>query len=469
MNPRRQFVKWLLPCIAVVMFIPGCLSTAGSTKVTPDEARAIAKEAYIYGFPMVDSYRIQYAYFVNRDNPEYKGPYNQLRNIARVFTPEDKAVQTPNSDTPYSILGMDLRSEPIVISVPDVKDGRYYSIQLIDAYTHNFDYIGTRSTGSEPGNYLIAGPGWKGPIPEGIKKVIKSETELVIAIYRTQLFNPADLENVKAVQAAYKAQPLSAFLGQATPQAAAAINFISPLSPEKQKTSLDFFNILNFTLKYCPINSSEAVLMERLAKIGVGGNKAFDTAQMTPEMRSAIHQGMQDAWQELADFKKKVDAKELTSGELFGSRSYLQNKYIYRMGGAVIGIYGNSKEEAMYPVYTLDSSGKALNGARKYTLRFAPGQLPPVRAFWSLTMYELPASLLVANPLNRYLINSPMLPQLKKDKDGGLTLHIQKDSPGKSLEPNWLPAPGGPFFMVLRLYVPADEAISGKWSAPALK
>jgi len=144
----------------------------------------------------------------------------------------------------------------------------------------------------------------------------------------------------------------------------------------------------------------------------------------------------------------------------------MKSNYLYRMGAAVMGIYGNSKQEAMYPVYGVDADGKKLDGANRYTLRFPPGQLPPVNAFWSLTMYELPQSLLVANPINRYLINSPMLPQLKKDADGGLTLIIQNESPGKDKEPNWLPAPKGPFIMYMRLYWPKTEATEGKWTAP---
>jgi hypothetical protein len=158
----------------------------------------------------------------------------------------------------------------------------------------------------------------------------------------------------------------------------------------------------------------------------------------------------------------------VSSGDVFGTRQYLKGNYLYRMV-ATIGIWGNSKQEAMYPIYRLDAEGQALSGANRYTLRFAPGQLPPVNAFWSLTMYELPASLLVANPLNRYLLNSPMLPQFKRDDDGGLTLYIQNESPGADKEPNWLPAPKGPFIMFMRLYWPKAEAMNGTWKQPPLQ
>ena len=153
------------------------------------------------------------AYFVDRENPEYKTSWNQLLNTPRVYTPDDKTVQTPNSDTPYSMIGMDLRAEPLVITVPPIDKERYFSIQLIDAYTHNFDYIGSRTTGNDGGSFLIAGPDWNGETPKGVKKVIRSETGFALALYRTQLFNPADLDDVKKVQAGYRAQLLSAFLG----------------------------------------------------------------------------------------------------------------------------------------------------------------------------------------------------------------------------------------------------------------
>jgi hypothetical protein len=445
------------------------LTFARAADVTPTEARAIATEAYTYGYPMVDSYRILNAYFVNRESSEFKAPWNQLLNIPRVYTPDDKAVQTPNSDTPYSMVGMDLRAEPIVLTVPPIEKNRYFSIQLIDLYTHNFDYIGSRATGNNGGSFLIAGPGWKGETPRGVKKVVRSETNLVLAVYRTQLFNPGDLDNVKKVQEGYKAQPLSAFLGQPAPPAASAIDFVKPLTPDTQKTSLEFFNILNFALQFCPTNSSEQELMSRLARIGVGAGKTFDPGKLSPDMKKAIADGMADAWTDQAALKKRIDAKELTSGDMFGTREDLKNNYAYRMAGAVLGIYANSKEEAMYPAYTVDSAGQALDAARnRYTIHFEPGQFPPVHAFWSLTMYELPASLLTANPLNRYLLNSPMLSQFKLDGDGGVTLLIQNESPGADKEPNWLPAPKGPFFMAMRLYWPKEEALTGKWTAPPL-
>jgi len=446
------------------------LSFRAADQVSPAEVRAIAKEAYIYGFPMVDGYRIQYAYYVDRNNPEFKAPWNQIHNVPRVFTPDDKVVQTPNSDTPYSTLGLDLRAEPMVITVPPIETSRYFSVQLIDLYTFNFGYIGSRTTGNDGGSFLVAGPDWKGARPPGVKKVFRCETEFAIAGFRTQLFNPGDLDNVKKVQAGYKAQPLSQFLGKPVPPATPTINFIKPLSPDEQRTSPEFFNILNFILKFCPTNPSEKELLTRFAKLNIGAGKDFDVDKLSPEMKEAVEDGMADAWQAFAEAKKQVDAGRVTASDFFGTREHLKSNYMYRMLGAGLIPYGNSKQEGMYPVYTVDEKGQKLDAAQnRYTLRFAPGQLPPVNAFWSLTIYELPSRLLVANPLNRYLINSPMLPDLKRDADGGVTLYIQHDSPGKDKESNWLPAPSGPFLMFLRLFWPKPEALDGKWKQPPLQ
>jgi hypothetical protein len=462
---KRDFTKGMILAAGFAGLGP---ATVHAADVVEDEARAIAKEAYIYGFPMIDNYRIQHAYFVDTKNPEYKGPWNQLVNIPRVYTPADTAIQTPNSDTPYSMLGMDLRAEPMVLTVPPIEKDRYFSVQLIDAYTFNFDYIGSRATGNDGGSFLVAGPNWKGEMPKGVKKVFRSETELIIAAYRTQLFNPDDLDNVKKIQAGYKAEPLSKFLGEPAPKAAPAIDFIKPLSPAEEKTSPEFFNILNFILQFCPTNSSETELMARFAKIGVGAGKTFDANSLSPDMKTSIEQGMADAWADLEALRKRVDAGEVTSGDMFGTREYLKNNYLYRMAAAVLGIYGNSKQEAMYPIYAVDADGKKLDGVDKYTVHFAPDMLPPVNAFWSLTMYNLPQSLLVANPINRYLLNSPMLPQFVKDADGGLTFYVQNESPGKDKEANWLPAPKGPFFIAMRLYWPKQEALDGRWKQPPM-
>lgn len=460
-------VKWtVLAAISACIIIGSANAQSGNA--SPDEVRAITKEAYIYGFPLVDSYRIQHAYFVDTKNPEYRAPWNQLINTPRVYTPADTAIQTPNSDTPYSWLGLDLRAEPMVLTLPKIDKSRYFSVQFIDAYTFNFAYLGSRTTGNDGGIFLIAGPAWKGKTPKGIEKVIHSETDFDWAVYRTQLFNPDDLDNVKKVQAGYKAEPLSEYLHTA-PAAVPPIDFIQALTPDEERKSLKFFNVLNFVLDHSKIDPSEKGLMARFAKIGVGPGQTFDESKLSPEAKTAMDGGITDAWADLATLQKdKIDTGKVTSGDILGDRATLKGNYLYRMAGTVLGIGGNSKQEAMYPVYSVDADGQRLTGANNYTIHFAAGQLPPVHSFWSLTMYELPKSLLVANPINRYLINSPMLPQLIKDPDGGITLYVQNSSPGKDKEANWLPAPQGPFIAFMRLYWPKQTALDGKWKQPPL-
>lgn len=442
---------------------------AVSSDLSLDSITAITKEAYIYGYPVVDNYRIQYDYFQDSTSTEFKAPWNHVANIARVYTPKDVAVQSPNSDTPYSFVGFDLRAEPIVITTPEIEKDRYFMIQFIDAYTFNFDYVGSRTTGNNAAKYMVAGPNWNGEAPAGINKVIKSETQFVMAFYRTQLFNPADIDNVKKIQAQFKAEPLSAYLGT-EPSPVEKIDFLKPITQDEQKASLEFFKEMNFALRFTPPNATETELMSRFAKIGVGPGKEFDVQKLSPEVKAAMEKGIQEAWAEFSGLKKKFDAGEITSGDVFGTRAYLKNNYLYRLAGDVIGIFGNSKEEAMYPFYGIDSDGNKLDGStNKYTLHFAEGELPPVNAFWSLTMYKMPQSLLVDNPINRYLVNSPMIPNFVKDKDGGITLYIQNESPGKAKEANWLPAPKGPFVLVMRLYWPKEAALDGSWKKPPLE
>lgn len=434
--------------------------------VTTAQIRDIAKQAYIYGYPMVDNYRIQYAYFQDKQSSQFRAPWNTLHSDAHVATPADTAVQTPNSDTPYTTLGADLRAEPLVLTVPEVQSNRYYSVQFIDGYTYNMGYLGSRTTGNKAGKYLLAGPNWKGEKPAGIEEVLHADTDFVLALYRTQLFGPNDIDNVKAIQAGYQVEPLSKFLGTAAPAAPAAPDFVVPQAPAEQKKSTKFFETLNFVLKYVPVLDSEKGLRAKFASIGVGTDKKLDIGALPADQQQAFQDGLTDAWTEYNALQARIDKGEVTTAQMFGDRQTMGTNYLYRMAGAINGIYGNDTAEAMYPIFRLDSAGAALNGSNKYTYRFAPGQLPPVKGFWSLTMYRLPESLLVANPINRYLINSPMLPSLKKDADGGYTFYVQKESPGADKESNWLPAPDGPFVLIERLYWPEQAAIDGTWKAP---
>lgn len=442
------------------------LTACATTGAPPAEVRATARAAYLYGFPMIESYKVIHAYSVDEGGPQYKGPFNHIKNEARVYTPQDTAVVTPNSDTPYSFVVMDLRAEPLVLTVPGMEGDRYFSVQLVDLYTHNFAYIGTRATGNFGGTFLIAGPDWKGRKPRGVERVLRCETQLALAIYRTQLKGPDDMEKVKAIQAEYRIQPLSAFRAMPAPLRPPAIDW--PRPEKGLDKTVEFFRLLDFLLQFAPVHPSERALRDQLAAIGIG--TGFDPGALSPEMKSAIEAGIRDAWRDYDALQVRISAKEVKSGDLFGTRAYLKNNYLYRFAAARIGLFGNSKEEALYPIYAVDADGAPLDASQNaYTLTLREEDLAAAKAFWSVTMYDGKTQLLIDNPLNRYLINSPMLDSLRKGDDGSITIHVQKDAPAEDKMSNWLPAPNGPFYMVLRLYIPAPEVIAGTWQAPAVQ
>ena len=333
---------------------------------TAEQARAIAKEAYTWGFPMVDNYRVMYSYFVDKENPEYKGAWNEVHSTARVYTPADTTIQTPNSDTPYSALGADLRTEPLVLTVPPIGQDRYYSLQFIDLYTYNVDYVGSRTTGNSGGRFLLAGPGWKGGKPDGVDGVIRMDTDLAMVLYRTQLFDPDDLDNVEKIQEGYQVTPLSAFLKQAAPPPADPIDFVPPLNREQERTSPQFFDLLGFLMRYAPAVPAEQEMRNRFASLGIGPDRTFDADALDPATRDAVTAGMADAWADIDALKKnEVDTGKVSSAEFFGTAADLKGNYLYRMAGAVLGIYGNTAAEALYPNFSNDSTGAPLTGGEQ--------------------------------------------------------------------------------------------------------
>ena len=447
------------------------------SNLTAQEIQQIAKEAYIYGFPMVVNYKTMYFYAVLPESPEYKGGFNNLKSEARVYTPEDKAVVTPNSDTPYGMGWFDLRAEPFVIQVPEMEPERFYQVQLIDLFTHNYAYISTTATGNQPGKYLLTGPGWQGDIPADIRAVIPSETSLIFMVVRTQLFNPGDLDRVKEIQRGFKLEPLSAYAGTPAPSTPPEIPF--PAWVEGSQFDTRAFNYIDFMLGLTERHPSEADIYARFAKIGLGTGEGFEIDKVSPETREAMEAGIKDGFAAMEAVIARLISDPLSSAKVFGTRAFLSQTalnfgldklWLLRMAGAHLGLYGNSGKEAVYPTYQTDADGEPLNAAgNNYVLTFLKGKLPPVKAFWSLTMYDGKTQLLVDNPLDRYLLNSPMMDQFALNEDGSLSLYIQRDHPGPTQESNWLPAPDGPFYLVLRLYGPEEQVLAGQWQHPPLQ
>jgi hypothetical protein len=482
MNPTNQAPKSTtmkttrsLNLIAAALTAVLAPTTVRAADITPAETKAIAEEGFIYGLPIVMNYAVMYGYAVDRNSGQFKAPFNEIKNEPRVYTYEDTAIITPNSDTPYSFVWMDLRAEPMVLSVPAVEKSRYYAVMLCDGNTYNYGYIGSRATGNEAGDYLVVGPDWKGETPPGIKKVFRSTTQFALAGYRTQLFNPEDMPNVIKIQAGYKVQPLSEYLSQPAPPVAPVVSF-PKINAEMVKTG--FIDYLDFALQFAPAGPEEKEIRAKLARLGIGAGKKFDIKDLSPEQQEQVGLGMKDGAAKIEQYlesgQKNINGWKV--GSLFGDAAFFNGDWLKRAAAAKGGIYGNDAIEAMYPFTKTLADGEVLDASKhNYTLTFAADQFPPVNAFWSVTMYDGKTQLLIKNPINRYLINSPMLPDMKKNDDGSVTLYIQKDTPGADKEANWLPAPDDLIYLVMRLYWPKETPPSilppgeGTWKPPGIQ
>jgi hypothetical protein len=438
--------------------------------ITPEEAKQIAEEAYIFAYPMLDNYKMMFAQAIYTQSPAYEAPFNQLKHKSILLGPEYTAIVRPNNDTFYSIIWLDLRTEPMILQVPAIRDKRYYSFQLIDLYTHNFDYIGTRATGFDAGTFMIASANWQGEKPENVNQVIRTGSNFAVALGRTQVYGPDDVEAAIAVQKGFKTMPLSQFMGTDAPAPAAQLDF--PVWNTKQSKSAGFIGYLNFLLGQLKLNPSESELFERFSKIGVEPNKIFDPEKVNPDILAPIEAGVSNAL-------LKIEEKTKTLGEqnngwmqisgVFGTREAMQGKYLTRAAAAYFGLWGNTLDEAFYPECSLDADGEVLDTSKyNYVLHFEADQLPPVKAFWSLSMYKLPEQLFIENSINRYVISSATK-GLKYSDDGSLTVYLQHESPGADVESNWLPAPNGPFSLQARLYWPKPEALNPLYVPPPVR
>ena len=433
-----------------------------SSAETVQDTKAIAKDAFIYAYAMLYNYKTLNDQTQNQFFPGYIGGFGRFRHYSESYTPADTDIVTPNNDTPYSWAWLDLRSEPWVLSVPKMPKDRYNVFQWFDLYSHNFAYVGVRATGYDSGSYLFAGPDWDGTVPKGITKVFRSEGQFIGTLTRTATKGSEDTPNVRAIQRQYVLQPLSEFAGGRAPAPAPDIHW--PVWDEERVLSADFISYLNFLLQFVNPHPSEKKLLERFAHIGISPGRPFDLAKLPKETQKALQSGVEEGLKEI----QAETAKTKSSVALFGTREYLENKYMRRAVGAMIGIYGNSVAEAFYNTWPLDTDGKPLDGNNKYEIRFDKGAMPPVKLFWSVTMYNLPQRLLVANEIDRYSIGD-RTKGFKPAKDGSLTIYVQNEAPEGDKKGNWLPAPAGPFFIVGRFYGPKDSLVDGSYKIPSIR
>jgi hypothetical protein len=437
--------------------------------VTAEEAEKIAVDAYIYGYPLVLMY-ITKKVTTNVPKAERENaPVNQIAHLRAFPDYTFTDVVSPNADTLYSIAWLDLQSEPIVLSVPDV-DKRYYLMPLLDAWTNVFASPGTRTTGNRKGDFSVVGPDWKGKLPVGVHE-IKSPTNMVWLIGRTQTDGKQDYANVHAIQDQYLLTPLSAWGKLYTPPAnvpvEAEIDVKTP--PVDQVARMDaatFFPRLNALMKDNPPAAADKNALKRFAAIGVEPGKLFDLASQDPAFARGLAQAVSTAQAKIVAEAGKPHGKIVNGWQVMKNTGSYGTDYLWRAVVALVGLGANLPEDAVYPHATADAAGQPLTGAHRYVVRFPNGQLPPVGAFWSLTMYNARQAF-AQNPLNRYAIGDR--DNLRFNDDGSLTIFIQHDSPGKEKESNWLPAPADSFNVLMRLYWPKREALDGAWKMPLIE
>lgn len=438
--------------------------------VARSEIVSISRDGYSFFFPMLMGYRFLFGSFLVPELPSHMAPLNTLTGKPQTFDHTFRDVITPNADTPYSMAGLDLRAEPMVLSVPAVTD-RFYHFQFEDLWGHNAHYVGTLATGTGPGTYLLAGPGWEGEAPGDVDDVLRFETDVVFIIGRTQLLGPDDVEALGRIMAGYGLRPMSAHTGDPAPTAERSD---WPVWNDDASRDERFIGYVNTLLPLCrPFHPEDRPLLERFAAIGIGSGEPFDAATLDAATREAIRTGVSEARvameTKIAQVGRKVNGWSISG--VTGDRAGYAGDHLFRAAVAMAGWGANDEAEALYPMVREDADGNRLHGDHRYRLTLTSP--PPVEAFWSFTMYDTSydgtAGYLVDNPIDRYLVNSTTEGLVRGD-DGSLMLYLQHDEPetpdGRA---NWLPTPTGPFYVTLRLYLPGEAALDGSWQPPPVE
>lgn len=435
----------------------------GAASTPSQELSAIAEEAYIFGYPLVvtDMTRRQLTAV-----PAPKGnqaPMNQFAVLDKLPDPNFKAVVRPNVDTLYASAFLDLSREPIVLSVPDM-EGRYYLMPMLDAYTNVFASPGARTTGTDAQSFAIVGPGWRGELPKGVTE-IRAPTNLVWILGRTEILGPSDLPHAVALSKQFKLTPLSAW---GRPYEPPPVENVAPGLPMSVKppdavakmSVQEFFSKLAALMEQNPPSAADQAAMKRFARIGLQPGRFAPSSEAT----RAIEGVPQRALAKIAAHRPSLGT--VVNGWLMPMKlGGYGTRYLDRATVALVGLGANLPEDAIYPQLFVDSKGEKLDGANAYVLRFPKGETPPVRGFWSLTMYD-PQGYLVANPIQRYAIGDR--DALRRNPDGSLDIYVQHRPPAPELRSNWLPAPAGPFNLTLRMYWPEERVLSLEWKPPPM-
>lgn len=461
-------MKTFLKAAALAGIALWASGTPAQPTVSAEEAREIAREAYIYAYPLVLSH---VTFLVGSNVAEPTGsqaPVNQFGHIREFPDPSFTIVVRPNADTLYSPLSYDVTKEPLVVSVPEAGD-RYYLMPFLDMWSDVFTVPGTRTTGNGAQTFAIVGPNWKGSLPKGVTEY-RSPTGRGLLIGRTQTNGKADYDAVRKFQDGMRAVPLHAYGKPYTPPKGKVNPDQDMSAPPDQVDKMDgaaFFALFAEAMKDNPPHANDYPILDRLKRIGIEPGKSFSFASAPKEVREALNAAPPVALKQIKETWSKAGVAangwrtNMTAIGTYGT------DYLHRAGVAYGGYGANAIEDAVYPTAFADADGKPFDSGRRYVLHFDKDRIPPVRGFWSLTMYN-DRQLFTTNPIGRYAIGDR--DKLEFNADGSLDLYIQRASPGKDKESNWLPAPAeGPFTMNLRLYWPKVQVLGGSWTPPPVK
>jgi hypothetical protein len=437
--------------------------------LTHDQARAISVDAYLYFYPLV-TMDVSRKQFTNIESGKEfgKGPMNTFVSVPTYPPADFRGIVRPNFDTLYSIAWLDLTNEPLVVSAPDTA-GRYYLLPMLDMWTDVFSSPGWRTTGTEAANFLVTPPGWVGRVPEGFT-LVAAPTPFVWIIGRTKTDGQADYDSVHRIQAGYKVTPLSGW-GQTPEPVTVKIDptvdmKTPPLTQVDTMPAAAYFEYAAELLKLHPPHLTDGPILAQIRRIGIAPGESFDISKLGPAARDAVETSAAEA-QRLMKWKVPTVARVANNWSMStDTMGVYGNYYLKRAIVAQLGLGANLPEDAIYPLNLSDENSKPLDGANRYTIHFDKGATPPVNAFWSITLYDNDG-FQVANVLNRFAISIWM--PFKYNPDGSLDLYFQSDTPSKEKEANWLPAPGAPFNLTMRLYSPQRDALTGKWNPPPVK
>ncbi len=441
---------------------------AEAPRLTGEQAARIAGEAYVFGLPLVLMDVTREVQTATPRADDRRAPVNQFLHSQKFPDHKFTRVVSPNADTLYSSAWLDLSQEPVVLSLPEMGQ-RYYLMQLLDAWTNVFACPGTRTTGNGKADFAVVGPGWKGNLPAGVKE-IRSPTNMVWLIGRTQTNGKEDYDAVHAIQQRYRLAPLSAWRREHVPPDVAVKDGIDTKTPPAEQVAhmepAAFFARLNALMRANPPANADSPALKRFAAIGVAPGKAFDLSALGPDVARGVEQGVRIARERLAAAMKAQQGRASNGWDVVRNLGRYGTNYPFRAAVSLFALGANLPEDALYPRTRKDADGHPLSGANRYVIQFPKGQLPPVNAFWSVTLYN-PRQYFVENPIERYAIGDR--DHLRYNDDGSLTIYIQHESPGPGRESNWLPAPEGEFNLFLRLYWPKKDALEGTWKPPAVQ